>query len=178
MRKPGAKQIGPWLPHLSTPAALVGFYLMHCADLLGPAPFWLIMLFLGVCGVCNAATYVVTTRMLPGPTRMHLRLAVGALSTTIILYSTGWGPVIAIGYVLGVSDVLRTDGSEAWWRGTVWSLGAIALGQLGVLTGVLPSVLPVHVSMAVAAANASCLVIVLYSLGTTHAAVEHATDEI
>jgi diguanylate cyclase (GGDEF)-like protein/PAS domain S-box-containing protein len=86
--------------------------------------------------------------------------------------------VIAIGYVLGVSDVLRTDGSEAWWRGAFWSVGAIALGQLGVLTGVLPSVLPMHVSMAVAAANATCLVIVLYSLGTTHAAVEHATDEI
>jgi diguanylate cyclase (GGDEF)-like protein/PAS domain S-box-containing protein len=177
-RASGGTHIGPWLPHLTTPVGLLGFYLMHRADLLGPAPFWVIVALLAVTGVCNAVAYLVTTRMEPGPMRMHLRLSVAAMSTTVILYSTGWGPVIAIGYVLGVSDVLRTDGSQAWWRGMLWSLGAIALGQFAIAVGLAPSVLSEHVSHAVAIGNAACLVIVMYSLGTTAAATEAAKEVI
>jgi diguanylate cyclase (GGDEF)-like protein/PAS domain S-box-containing protein len=171
-------KVGPWLPYLGTPVGALGFWLLHRAGLLGPEPFWLILALLASTAVMNGCAYFIAIRLGPGTRRLHLRLGLAAVTTTAILYATGWGPVIAIGYVLGVSDVLRTDGSEAWWRGALWSVGAIALGQLGVLTGAVPSVLPMHVSMAVAAANATCLVIVLYSLGTTHAAVEHATDEI
>jgi diguanylate cyclase (GGDEF)-like protein/PAS domain S-box-containing protein len=96
----------------------------------------------------------------------------------VILYATGWGPVIAIGYVLGVSDVLRTDGSQAWWRGMLWSIGAIALGQFAIAIGLAPSVLAQHVAHAVAVGNATCLVIVLYSLGATAAATEAAKEAI
>src|SRR4051794_39397653 len=109
----GGTHLGAWLPHLSTPVAAVGFWLMHRADLLGPAPFWVILAMLAGSGVCNVVAYSISRRMAPSAARMHVRLSVAALTTTVILYSTGWGPVIAMGYVLGASDVLRTDGSEA-----------------------------------------------------------------
>jgi diguanylate cyclase (GGDEF)-like protein/PAS domain S-box-containing protein len=177
-RASGGAHYGAWLPHLSTPIAALAFWLMHRADLLGPAPFWVILVMLGASGVCNVVAYTVSNRMQPGPARMHVRLSVAALTTTVILYSTGWGPVIAMGYVLGTSDVLRTDGSEAWWRGTVWSLGAIAVGQVAIAVGVAPSVLAAHVSHAVAVGNAACLGIVMYSLGTTTAAAQRAKDDV
>jgi diguanylate cyclase (GGDEF)-like protein/PAS domain S-box-containing protein len=151
---------------------------MHRAGLLGPAPYWLIVALLGVTGACHAGAYVISSRMAAGPARMHLRLSVGALSTTVILYATGWGPVIAIGYVLAVSDVLRSDGSQAWWRGTDWSVGTIALGQIAITIGLAPSILALHVSHAVAVGNVACLVIVMYSLGTTTAATEAAKEDV
>jgi diguanylate cyclase (GGDEF)-like protein/PAS domain S-box-containing protein len=175
---PGGTHLGAWLPHLSTPVAAVGFWLMHRADLLGPAPFWVILAMLAGTGVCNVVAYSVSRRMAPSAARMHVRLSVAALTTTVILYSTGWGPVIAMGYVLGASDVLRTDGSEAWWRGTVWSLFAIGIGQVAIASGIAPSVLSMHVSHAVAVGNAACLVIVMYSLGTTTASAETAQAEV
>ena len=127
---------------------------MHRADLLGPAPFWFILVLLLGSGVANAAAYCVAMRMQPSPARMHVRLSVGTLTTLAILYSTGWGAVIAIGFVLAVSDVLRTDGSDAWWRGTLWSVVAIGLGQLAIAVGLAPSVLSLHISNAVALGNA------------------------
>jgi PAS domain-containing protein len=177
-RASGGTHRGAWLPHLSTPVAAFAFWLMHRANLLGPAPYWVILLLLGASGVCNVVAYTVSSRMAPGPLRMHVRLSVAALTTTVILYSTGWGSVIAMGYVLGTSDVLRTDGNEAWWRGTVWSLGAIVVGQLAVAAGIAPSVLSTSVSHAVAVGNAVCLGIVMYSLGTTTAAAERAKEDV
>jgi diguanylate cyclase (GGDEF)-like protein/PAS domain S-box-containing protein len=169
---------GALLPHLSTPVAAVGFWLMHRADLLGPAPFWLVVALLVTSGAMNGLAYTVSQRMAPGPARMHVRLSVGALTTAVILYSTAWGAVIAIGFVLASSDVLRTDGSSAWWRGTVWNLVALAGGQLAIATGLAPSVLSEGVSHAVAAGNAMCLVIVMYSLGTTTAATEKVQEQV
>jgi diguanylate cyclase (GGDEF)-like protein/PAS domain S-box-containing protein len=178
--EPGTRRskLGPWLPYLGTPIGAVGFWLMHRANLLGPKPFWVILVLLLVTAGTNGCAYFIALRLPPGAARMHLRLGMAAICTTLILYATGWGPVIAIGYVLGVSDVLRTDGSEAWWRGTLWSCVAIALGEIGISTGIAPSILAPNVAHAVAVANATCLAVVLYSLGTTHAAVERATDEV
>jgi diguanylate cyclase (GGDEF)-like protein/PAS domain S-box-containing protein len=169
--------LGAALPHLSTPVAFVAFWLMHRADLLGPAPYWLVVTFLVGAGLVNGAAYAVSLRMTPGPARMHLRLSIGVVTTTLILYSTAWGPVIAIGYILASSDVLRTDGSAAWRPGAIWSVTAIALGQAAIALGLAPSILDVGVSHAVAVGNATCLVIVMYSLGTTTRATEHAKQE-
>jgi diguanylate cyclase (GGDEF)-like protein/PAS domain S-box-containing protein len=176
-RASGRTHLGALLPHAGSPVGALGFWLMHRADLLGPAPFWLIVVLLVSSGVLNGIAYSVSQRMAPRPARMHVRLGVGAVTTAVILYATGWGAVIAMGFVLATSDVLRTDGSRAWWRGTAWNVAAMTCGQIAIATGLAPSVLSDGVSHAVAVGNALCLVIVMYSLGTTTAATEHAKEE-
>jgi diguanylate cyclase (GGDEF)-like protein/PAS domain S-box-containing protein len=175
LRRP---HLGAVLPHASTPIAVAAFWAMHRADLLGPAPFWVILLLLFGSGAVNVLAYIVSSRMRLGPRRMHVRLSVGVLTTTAILYSTGWGPVIAIGFILAVSDVLRTDGSDVWWRGAIWSVVGIGLGQGAMATGIAPSVLDLHLAHAVALGNATCLVIVLYSMGTTTKTAEQANEAV
>jgi len=46
---------------------------------------------------------VVTTRGSSRDVRINVRAAVAAITTTMIIYATGWGPMIVIGYALGIA---------------------------------------------------------------------------
>ncbi len=170
--------MGPFLPYAGTPAGALGFWLMSRAHLLGNVPYWAIFVLLIATAIVNGIAYFVAQRLAPGPLRRNLRVGLAAVTTTAIIYATGWGPVIAIGYVLGMSDVLRTDGSEAWSRGVIWSIAGIAVGQVAIAMHIAPTILSEHVSHAVAAANATCLTIVMYSVGSTAAVAERATSDV
>jgi diguanylate cyclase (GGDEF)-like protein/PAS domain S-box-containing protein len=178
--EPTSKRIGPWwLPYLSTPVGIAGLWTLHALGVLGPTPLWVIMLLIGVTVAVGAVVEIAARHFLPpGPFRTHLRVAGATVCTTAVIYATGWGSVIAIGYVLAVIDGLRTEGSRAWRNGALWSLVTMACGELAIQIGVAPSILPMHVAHTVAAANAACLVIVLYSLGTTTAAAEKAQQDV
>ena len=49
----GGVHLGAVLPHVGTPIAVLAFWLMHRADLLGPAPFWFILVLLLGSGVAG-----------------------------------------------------------------------------------------------------------------------------
>ncbi|MDQ1519550.1 MAG: hypothetical protein QOI55_623 [Actinomycetota bacterium] len=175
----GAQRIGPWwLPHVATPVALVAFWLLHEFGVLGPAPLWVLLLLIGLAAVAAGIVEAVARHVESDRTRLHMRLCVATFTTTTVLYATAWGPVIAIGYVLAVIDTLRTEGSRAWRPGALWSLAAMSVGQVTIALHIAPSILSPHVSHAVAAGSAACLVIVLYSLGTTTKAAEQAQHDV
>jgi diguanylate cyclase (GGDEF)-like protein/PAS domain S-box-containing protein len=179
MDRSGGDRKGPWwLPFVATPVALLGFTLFHWLGLLGPAPLWVLLGMVALTALIGGGVELLSKRIPSRRARTQLRLACATLCTTVILYATGWGPVIAIGFVLAVIDGLRTEGSKAWLPGAGWCIAGMALGQASVALGVAPSVLEPHVAHAVAAANAACLAIVLYSLGTTTAVAEAAETEI
>jgi len=56
-----------------------------------------------------------------------------------LLYMTGWGPTLAIGYAAGAADRLSVYGSRATNSLMVSSACSIALGQLAIATGLAPS---------------------------------------
>jgi diguanylate cyclase (GGDEF)-like protein/PAS domain S-box-containing protein len=174
-----AKRVGPWwLPFLATPVGLFGFWLLHSLGVLGPTPLWVLLALIGATAAIGLIVEFVAKRVHNPLVRLHLRLVCSTITTTVVLYATAWGPVIAIGFVVAVIDGLRTEGSRAWWPGAVWSLVGIGFGQLAVALGIAPSILSPNVSHAVAAGNAACLVIVLYSLGTTTKAAEKAQQGV
>src|SRR4051794_8521586 len=121
--------ISPWVPHIGTPLGLLGFYLLSHYRLLGPTPFWVLVLMMGTSAVLNLGATFLSAKWFPGMRGVNIRLAMAVIATTMIVYSTGWGAVIAIGYVLCVTDVLRSDGSQVWWRGLLWSIAGITVGQ-------------------------------------------------
>jgi diguanylate cyclase (GGDEF)-like protein/PAS domain S-box-containing protein len=174
-----AKRVGPWwLPYLSTPVGFLGFWALHRLGMLGPTPLWVLLLLTGITAGTGLVVEAASPHLTSPKLRLHVRLGSAVVTTTVVLYATAWGPVIAIGFVLAVIDGLRTEGGDAWRPGAAWSLVGMGCGQLAIAFGIAPSILAPHVAHAVAAGNATCLVIVLYSLGTTTRAAEGAQRDV
>lgn len=123
------------LPRLAGPALALAAYLpLHRAGVVAPlSPWW----FVGVVTLGTSITILVQYRFqepafLP---QLHVRYAAQCASITAIIYSTGWGPGLAIVYLKSLADNLEISGSRASGVGTLWALAYMALAQAGIATG-------------------------------------------
>ena len=161
---------GPWwLPFLSSPVAIVGFVIAHYMGVLGPAPLWVLLAMVAATGVSSGAVELAARHVMrDNCLRTHLRIASAVVATTVIIYTTSWGPVIGIGYVLAVIDGLRTEGGRAWLAAArSGASSASRSGSSPLRSASRRRCSSPNYAHAVAAGDAACLVIVLYSLGTT-----------
>ena len=69
-------------------------------------------------------------------------MAVEMACVGIVIYGLGWGPVLAIGFVFGAADGMRSGGSAVAKPAMVCTVVCIALGQLAIAVGLAPSLLP------------------------------------
>ncbi len=176
--KLGSRLHGAWLlPYLPTPAALVIFWYLNREHLISTRPYWQIVVLLLVSGVANAAALLLTRRA-PAAARILARSAVAAITTTVIVYAMGWGPMIIIGYALGIADVIHSEGSRAWLPATLWAGAGVIGGQVAIEAGLAPTMLPVDVGNAVAVGSFICVVIVLRMFATAAQAAKVAQDEL
>ena len=60
----------------------------------------------------------------------------------VVIYGIGWGAILAIGFVFGAVDVMRSAGSAAARPAIVWTLVCIAAGQLAIADGAGPDAHP------------------------------------
>ncbi len=74
-----------------------------------------------------------------GSRRLHLRVAVHAAAAALVIYLTGWGPVLGICFVFSGLVDLSQSGSASWRAVLGWSLVCCAAGQALVLVGWMPS---------------------------------------
>jgi diguanylate cyclase (GGDEF)-like protein/PAS domain S-box-containing protein len=160
------------------PVAAVAFWLLQTQGYISNTPYWLIAILLTACSLSNALCIILTVDVHP-ELRLHLRLALAAFSTTWVVYATGWGPILVIGYVVGIADVMRGEGSRAWRPGVLWSCAAIATGQLLIALNVAPTLLTPSVAHALAFGGCICLAVVVHTLGVSarNAEVANATLE-
>lgn len=77
----------------------------------------------------------------PGRISAQARLAAQALCTAAVMYMTGWGPVLAIGYAFIAHDLLSEMGSRSWRPLLVWIAIAITAGQVAIAEGWAPSLI-------------------------------------
>ncbi len=165
------------LPYVPTPAALVIFWWLDREHLISPRPYWQLVALLVGCGFANVAALLLT-RDAPVPVRINVRAGVAAVSTTLIIYATGWGSMIVVGYALGIAEVIHSEGSRAWWPATLWTAAGVLAGQAAIALGVAPTMLPVAVGNAVALGNFICLVVVLRMFALAAQAAKEAQDEL
>jgi diguanylate cyclase (GGDEF)-like protein/PAS domain S-box-containing protein len=92
----------------------------------------------------QVTTSVATVVLPPGGPNWHTSLRAGAMVvlTGLCMYTTGWGSVLAVGFIFGIAEQVRVDGSRAARLGLPWVLGTIALGELAVAVGWFPTLLP------------------------------------
>jgi diguanylate cyclase (GGDEF)-like protein len=170
---PGAR----FLPYIPTPAALIIFWWLDRAGLIATRPYWQLVVLLVVCGLLNLAA-LVKSRSLRRSTRIELRAAVAAVTTTLIIYTIGWGPMIVIGYALGIADVIHAEGSDAWGPATIWAALGVVAGQILIATDVAPTMLPIGVGNAVALGGFLCAAIVLRMFAAASQSAKDAHAEL
>jgi len=127
-----------------------------------------------------AAADMATDRAFAGASRrdLHLRLSVDAATTTAVAYATGWGPVLAIGYMFLASRAIGQDGAGAAAAALAWSLAGIAAGQAAVAAGVAPTLAPLPAVHGLAALGALGLTMVVRTLRSAAMDKERYEDDL
>jgi diguanylate cyclase (GGDEF)-like protein len=165
------------LPYVPTPLALLIFWYLNREGLITPRPYWELLVLLLGAGAANAVA-LATTRTARVDVRIEVRSAVAAITTTLIIYATGWGSMIVVGYAIGIADVIHSDGQRAWLPASAWATAGVVAGQVAIATGVAPSMLPVDVGNAVALGNLICVLVVLRMFALAAEAARRAQEEL
>ncbi len=103
----------------------------------------------------------------PRSVRLHVRLALHVTAVTVVIYMTGWGPVLLIAYAFVVLEDMQQCGAVVWKSTMAWTFLGIAMGQLFVWNGWVPSFLDRDQSMAVGVLGIIALAMVIRMAGAT-----------
>jgi diguanylate cyclase (GGDEF)-like protein len=159
------------------PAAMFAVPWLQRAHLIADTPLWLLVGLIVACSAANAIVQTFESRMSPA-LGLQLRAGTAAASTAWVVYATGWGPILVIGFGVGIADALRAHGSRAWKPCLCWSGVAILGGEITVALGVAPTILKPAVAHAVAGTTFLCLALIARTLGFASGAAEKATEQI
>jgi diguanylate cyclase (GGDEF)-like protein/PAS domain S-box-containing protein len=139
-----ARRINPkLLAYLIGPVALVTILVLLHFGLVSDEPLWLWLSLFVAIPLVSAA---IDLRYRSSPTRalLQLRVAWHAASVTAVIYLTGWGPIMIAAFAFVALENISNDGSRVWRLTAGWSLAGIAVGQLGIAWGWVPTMLPVR----------------------------------
>jgi len=157
-----------WKPRAGDWALLALLFVAVCsADLAGiiaNQPVW------ALGGVVLAAwlAVVIARGLWPADTGtlgLWARIAMQVAGVTLLLYSIGWGPTLAVGYILIAADNLYTSGPRATRPAEWCSVVGIAVGQMAIALGWAPSLIPVDVVFGLSVLAAGGVFVVTRFLG-------------
>jgi hypothetical protein len=130
----------------SDPTVLVGLplaaflCLFRFVGLIAPVPYLLIVLL-----VFGAEAISVFAAAAWGyrPGGWQLTAYVGAVMGVIgiIAYSTGWGPILSLGFIFGAASAFEVVGSRATVPALMWAVIYMGLGQFAIREGFAPSLI-------------------------------------
>ncbi len=101
----------------------------------------------------------------PRSLHLHLRVAVHVTAVTVVIYMTGWGPVLLMAYPFVVLVDMQQCGAAVWKATMGWSLAGIAIGQTMVWMGWAPSYLNRSRALAVGFLGVIALAMVIRMAG-------------
>jgi K+-sensing histidine kinase KdpD len=138
-----------WLGLVMIVSATAAIAVLRSLDLIADTPMWayvLALVFAQAAAIASAAVFP------PGgdARSVWLRTFVHVAAASVPIYMTGLGPILAIGFVTIAADQIRRDGARSARTVYVWSVVAMAVGEILVATGVVPSLLGERRSLALA----------------------------
>jgi diguanylate cyclase (GGDEF)-like protein/PAS domain S-box-containing protein len=126
---------------LMGPTAAVAIVFLRQVGLVARSPLWVIPTIL-VGGQSLNLVFGAWWDRSGSVLLMHLRVGSSAVVATATMYATGWGPALAVGSVLVSQEGLAIVGPEAEWAVLGWNLSCLAVGQVLIAVGVVPSLIP------------------------------------
>ena len=160
------------LGYLMGPAALVAILIMRRYHLVAREPV-LTWLAVFVLIPLVSATVDALYRRKPSDPRLRLRVACHAAAVTVVIYLSGWGPVLIGAFVFVALENIAHDGSRTWPTTMGWSLTGVLSGQLMIWWGWMPSLLSNEQAQALGLMGSFVLVFVIRMAG---AAAEQKED--
>ena len=132
-------------------------------------PLWLLLVVLGVGYLlCWTAHLYYLAR--PSPARFHLRIATQVTVATIVMYLTGWGPALTLGFVIVARDNLTVAQGHPWRPIAVWIAVGLVAGQVAISLRIAPSFVttPDEYGLATLSALATLFVIGFLGISAEH----------
>jgi len=151
--------------YVSALLALVVFWWLQQEGLLATTPYWLLVLFLAVSCAGDAIGRLLQRRWPESVGWTRVRLAAAASTTALVLYATGWGSMLIVGFAVGATQVLGRSSRPDWRWSYGCSLVAIVSGEAAVEMGIAPTLIEVRLAHAVAFVGVLCLAVVMWILG-------------
>jgi diguanylate cyclase (GGDEF)-like protein/PAS domain S-box-containing protein len=154
------------LSYLIGPAALATILVLDHFDFLAQESVWLwCALFVAI--PCISYVFDLLLRQRPTNRLVQLQVVWYATAVAVVIYLTGWGPVL-IGAFAFVALVAISENGSRMWRVTVcWSVVAIVIGQVAIWQKWAPSFLSVRDAEALGLMSAFILVFVIRMAGAT-----------
>ncbi|HTZ09655.1 MAG TPA: EAL domain-containing protein, partial [Acidimicrobiales bacterium] len=140
-------------------------------------PVWVWFLVFGLIPALSVVAEAVYRRRATR-VRLHLRVAVHAAAVTVVIYLTGWGPVLIGAFAFTAMENVAHDGSRTWRATALWSLLGVGLGQAAVWRRWAPSFLSVDKAEALGLMGAFVLIFVIRMAGATMAQKEEAESSM
>lgn len=160
---------------VEAPVTLGVFVLLHRAGFLGELPLAVVAaLMLAAIAINRLVRRFFRSEH--SVLHRHVRMGVQQFVIGTIIYAIGWGPTLALGFLVVVADDLRMYGSRVWRAIVVWTVVAMAAGQFAIAAGVIGSYVDepdVH-GLAALAALGTAFVIRLLGLKTAEVEQESA----
>jgi diguanylate cyclase (GGDEF)-like protein/PAS domain S-box-containing protein len=162
---------------LANPAVAALFCLFRWFRLIAPDPYWLYVVLVvggGVASVLSSVLWAKPRR------RWHLNahVATNMAVIAVVAYSTGWGPILSIGFLFGAAAAIQHFGSKATVPCLVWTAVAMVLGQLAIAARFAPTFIHEPLVHGVAALGLVGVLLVIELLGRATSRREAVEGEL
>jgi diguanylate cyclase (GGDEF)-like protein/PAS domain S-box-containing protein len=151
--------------------------LSRLGGLIAPLPYWLIVLLVLGAQALSVVLAALWTERARG---WHLTAYVGGVMGVIgvVAYSTGWGPILSLGFIFGAGYVLQLSGSEAAKPAMIWTVVYMVLGELAISLGIAPSLIRKPLVHGLAGLGLIGVLLTITLLGRSAAARERVEGEL
>lgn len=174
--------VGAARPSLSAtliPAPLTAalFVVLHQLGLFNakPLPVLLGVLAAGAAlGICAAVAWPAGCSR----RQLHLRTVIQSMAAAAVIYSTGWGPALGVGFAIAAAENIRNSGARAAPPAILYCALAILAGQFAVEVGVAPSEIPTPEAHGLAALIGLGCAMAIGFVGAAAAREERAREDV
>jgi diguanylate cyclase (GGDEF)-like protein/PAS domain S-box-containing protein len=133
--------------YLMGPAALALILVLRAYGLVAREPVWLWVAVFVIVPLTSAVADVAYRRH-PTTAYLYARIAQHCAAVTVVIYLSGWGPVLTGAYAFVALENLAHDGARTWRVTMVCSLAGIVVGQIAIWQGWMPSFLSTQNALA------------------------------
>jgi diguanylate cyclase (GGDEF)-like protein/PAS domain S-box-containing protein len=128
----------------------------------------------GAVSVVSSALWADSTHRRQRNAHIGVNMAVIAA----VAYSTGWGPILSIGFLFGTAAAMQQFGSKATWPCLVWTASSVVLGQVAIGFHLAPTLIHEPLVHGIAALGLVGVLLVIELLGRATAGREAVEGEL